>query len=106
MAGGLRSASRVALRLQSRTVQDFTCCLSDGLHEFGRLKHDRAAAPAQHPALDLAQTGELEPQFHTAVLQLAQLLRWMPALLPDVIRRIGIEADHHREVSLPGVNTK
>src|ERR1017187_8335843 len=82
----LRSArfSKLARPIQRWHRRKFTCRiqyrrrrLPDRDQQFARLQNLRIAAPAQDPALHFGETGQLHFQFHTAILQIAQGLRWM-----------------------------
>src|SRR5438093_11799755 len=53
--------------------------------QLARSQRDGMAAPAQNPPLNFHQARKLQSQLHAAVLRLRQLLRRVPALLPDVI---------------------
>ena len=88
------------------SIQDLLSGLFDGGNEFRRFHHQRAAAPAQDPTLNFTQTGELEPEFDSAVFDFTQLLGGMPAFLANVIRGIGIEADDHVVFALSRVDAK
>ena len=46
--------------------------LPDGAGQVRRVKHHRVAAPAQNPSLDFHQTGKLQMELDSAVVQFAQ----------------------------------
>src|SRR5207247_11244475 len=60
------------------------------------------AVPTQNTALNLRQTRKLQTQLDTAVLQLNQLLRGMPAFLADIIGNQFVETNHDFKFALAG----
>src|SRR5438552_5211068 len=96
-AGRIEADSASAGTLQDRPGGGF-----DRADQFNRREGDSVAGPTQNPALNFRQAGESQAQLNTAVLQLDQLLRRMPALFADVIGDKLIKTDHDIKFTLPG----